>query len=411
MVKLIPKERERRPPAAPYNPSEDGTNMTERHRQRAGVARAAWLVVGLGSLALLAGEARAQQGPYASAYPNVIIDMSVLDDSGRGAAYGGRAPAGRLKAVPAGKAVSQFHAPPGFAQPPALRGDLGQSQFHPPAGSGGGSRTERVTGGPMVMGAPPTNLGQVTAGEISTLPPVSLPPDDGLVRAPRPAKTAAAPKTRAPSVKTAKATPAAAAPTTSTFRPMTAETPPMASEAPAKPMALAKAAPPPPVSAKRTPVTSEAVPPPPSLKDAPAAADMPAAADKSKTDAKVPPPAPPKQMASLPTGTDSAATGTTAAQVVFGASSVKLPDDAKGKLQAVAGKLAANSEARLQLLAYAGGDQPPSQARRLSLSRALAVRSSLIDLGVASNRIDVRALGEKVTEGDPNRVDVVLLDR
>src|SRR5205814_4846127 len=50
--------------------------------------------------------------------------------------------------------------------------------------------------------------------------------------------------------------------------------------------------------------------------------------------------------------------------------------------------------ARVQLEAYGGtpGDKS-SEARRLSLKRALAVRQLLIDDGIPSNRIDVRAMG------------------
>ena len=61
----------------------------------------------------------------------------------------------------------------------------------------------------------------------------------------------------------------------------------------------------------------------------------------------------------------------------------------------------ADDNARLQLLAYAAGaENESSKARRLSLSRALAVRSYLIAEGVRSTRIDVRALGNK-TEAEP----------
>jgi outer membrane protein OmpA-like peptidoglycan-associated protein len=67
---------------------------------------------------------------------------------------------------------------------------------------------------------------------------------------------------------------------------------------------------------------------------------------------------------------------------------------------------------RLQIVAYAtGGDESGSQARRLSLSRALAVRSYLIDQGVRSTRMDVRALGNRSSDGPTDRVDIVLVRR
>jgi outer membrane protein OmpA-like peptidoglycan-associated protein len=64
---------------------------------------------------------------------------------------------------------------------------------------------------------------------------------------------------------------------------------------------------------------------------------------------------------------------------------------------------------RVQLEAYGGtpGDKS-SEARRLALKRALAVRQLLIDSGVPSNRIDVRALGGVDDKGPNDRVDVFL---
>ncbi|HEY3778901.1 MAG TPA: OmpA family protein [Rhizomicrobium sp.] len=63
--------------------------------------------------------------------------------------------------------------------------------------------------------------------------------------------------------------------------------------------------------------------------------------------------------------------------------------------------------ARVELDAYGGapGDKS-SDARRLSLRRALAVRQLLIDNGVPSSRIDVRALGGADDKGPSDRVDV-----
>ena len=67
---------------------------------------------------------------------------------------------------------------------------------------------------------------------------------------------------------------------------------------------------------------------------------------------------------------------------------------------------------RLQLMAYAGGQTlSSSQARRVSLSRALAIRSFLIENGVRSTRIDVRALGNKTSEEPLNRVDLNVSER
>lgn len=61
----------------------------------------------------------------------------------------------------------------------------------------------------------------------------------------------------------------------------------------------------------------------------------------------------------------------------------------------------------VQLEAYGGtpGDKS-SDARRVSLKRALSVRQLLIDDGVPSARIVVKAMGGADDKGPPDRVDV-----
>jgi outer membrane protein OmpA-like peptidoglycan-associated protein len=64
---------------------------------------------------------------------------------------------------------------------------------------------------------------------------------------------------------------------------------------------------------------------------------------------------------------------------------------------------------RILLEAFGGapGDKG-SDARRLSLKRALAIRQVLIDNGVPSGRIDVRAMGGVDDHGNADRVDVLV---
>ncbi len=96
----------------------------------------------------------------------------------------------------------------------------------------------------------------------------------------------------------------------------------------------------------------------------------------------------------------------------FAPDATKLPSPSRDRLASLAKRLADQKDLRLQLLAYAGGEGlSASKARRLSLSRALAVRSFLIESGLRSTRIDVRALGNKTTEEPMNRVDVDVVER
>ncbi|MEW5705001.1 MAG: OmpA family protein [Pseudomonadota bacterium] len=96
-------------------------------------------------------------------------------------------------------------------------------------------------------------------------------------------------------------------------------------------------------------------------------------------------------------------------RLAFGSESALLSDTAKIALESFARQLKEKPSLRIQLLAYASGTQETAlQARRLSLSRALVVRSHLIEQGISSIRMDVRALGNKA-EGEPSdRVDLVI---
>jgi len=127
--------------------------------------------------------------------------------------------------------------------------------------------------------------------------------------------------------------------------------------------------------------------------------------------APAPPPAQPvqeTQTAALPPPAALPSEGQ-AMQLLFAGSSTQLDERAQGQLRQLASALG-SSEQRLQLKAFATGTSDrPSAARRESLSRALAVRSFLIENGVRSTRIDVRALGQPTDGGPSDRVDVILL--
>lgn len=161
---------------------------------------------------------------------------------------------------------------------------------------------------------------------------------------------------------------------------------------------------------------SEAVAPPPPPQAAPVAA--PVEHDETQTAPAPQPnevvlPIPPKdpEVAALPPATGPLSDGDSM-RIVFDTDSSKLPQQARDELLVMAGKMRTQDALRLQLLAYAGNaDTSASAARRLSLSRALAVRSFLIENGVRSTRIDVRALGNKSTEVVTERVDITVVER
>jgi outer membrane protein OmpA-like peptidoglycan-associated protein len=99
-------------------------------------------------------------------------------------------------------------------------------------------------------------------------------------------------------------------------------------------------------------------------------------------------------------------------RIPFAAGETALAESAQEQLEGLAKDLRSSENLRVHLLAYAADEgASASKARRVSLSRALAVRSYLIESGIKTSRIDVRALGNKSTPGSPDRVDVEVVER
>jgi outer membrane protein OmpA-like peptidoglycan-associated protein len=127
-----------------------------------------------------------------------------------------------------------------------------------------------------------------------------------------------------------------------------------------------------------------------------------------------PQPAPKPQAAPKPapkSAAEPATPGMTKRSVILFAPGA--PDPAEGAMGAIkflAGDLSAamtRPSSRIEIQAFGGakGDKG-SDARRLSLKRALSIRQVLIDDGVAAERIDVRAMGGIDDTGPADRVDV-----
>jgi outer membrane protein OmpA-like peptidoglycan-associated protein len=232
---------------------------------------------------------------------------------------------------------------------------------------------------------------RVTATPIAPVARVTPPPQKAMPMAkaampsaPKPISRPAAPKPMpAPKpVQVARQSPAAAPPP-----------PPPPAPAPAP----KKAAP------KPAPMPAPVVVKPMVAKPAPAPAPVPVVPAPKAAPAE-------KVIASLPRSVNVSTPGL-AMRVGFSGNSTRISADEKVRLAALADKMAGSGD-RLQLKSFAGGSgETPSASRRRSLSRALAVRSYLIEKGVRSTRIDVRALGMAADSGPSDRVDVIILVR
>jgi len=97
-------------------------------------------------------------------------------------------------------------------------------------------------------------------------------------------------------------------------------------------------------------------------------------------------------------------------RLTFEPEASKLSDEAKADLGPLIEKLKTDYMLRLQILAYAGGDDSASShARGVSLARALAMRDYLMEQGVTVERMDIKALGNSAQEEPADRVDLVPL--
>jgi outer membrane protein OmpA-like peptidoglycan-associated protein len=119
-----------------------------------------------------------------------------------------------------------------------------------------------------------------------------------------------------------------------------------------------------------------------------------------------PPPPPPIS----PQATTAAAPTPAGLRLTFAEGQSDLSPDSAASIKQFAAAAPTAASATFNVQAYApGAKDDPSSARRLSLARAMAVRSALVADGVASARIFVRALGAQYGSGPPDRVDIDIM--
>jgi Outer membrane protein and related peptidoglycan-associated (lipo)proteins len=179
-----------------------------------------------------------------------------------------------------------------------------------------------------------------------------------------------------------------------------------APELPQISVGVTPAPPPPPVGAPPVQTATKPSAPPPA-ETAPSQAKSPTPS--------APPAAPKTQTAALPPNQPPAAAAVpklAPLSVVFNHTATNLPDSAEKTLADIAERMRSNELLRLQLRSFAGGTpETVREARQLSLARALSVRERLGAAGIASTRIDIRALGIESGGGPPDRIDLELLNQ
>jgi outer membrane protein OmpA-like peptidoglycan-associated protein len=162
-------------------------------------------------------------------------------------------------------------------------------------------------------------------------------------------------------------------------------------------------------TAARTPSASEQLPAPPS----PAPPALPQTEPDTAMINPVTPPeppagAPPPPPPPVSSGAATKAAPTTAGlRLTFAPGASDLSPASAESIKQLTQAAPPGDAATFNVEAYAPGTpDDPSTARRISLSRAMAVRSALVADGVPSARIFVRALGAQFGEGPADRVDL-----
>ena len=361
------------------------TIKSRRYTQGPVVAARALVVLGAGFLLLVSnGGAADAQSTISSRYvgrPSVIVDLSVLDKFGPAPTLASLLRKGSTSLTPgtAARAPGQLLAPPKNLPRSQLTipKDIASKRPAPPPPKPRVVVRKPVPPTPPAVAAvpkvpkAPTVPKSAAAGNLKTAAkPAPIPPAAPAITAPA---LPAVPKTAAPKAAKAKiATP-----------------PKPAIPAPPKAIAAIPAPPKATAAVPQIPVVSQPIPKAPSPP-----------AETAKTSSE--------QLAAR-TSPITVSDGGNKLRILFGEESSNLPEAATPALEKLAEKLNSDRKLRILLNGFAGGSpDTPSKARRLSLFRALAVRTQLMSYGVRSTRMQLRALGSRADEGPPDRVDIVV---
>lgn len=368
-------------------------------------------VVAIGFLVALAVARPAMAQRYTSGNPSVSVDTSVLDDLGPPASL----PRLLLPGVrSAARPPTKLNFPTGSQRPRLGSPSRSQRLLAPP--------TRRSEAPPRKMASAPVTLKPPATPKAATTPKAQ----------PRnePASPADRPLAVAQPQDTSEATAEAPPPDPRHEPPAPAHT----ATAEAPPARVLAPPPPPPATAKRAELPALNLPPMPeparpqqqaapapikAEPPAPVKVEPPAPVKAEPRVADLPPvpePARPQQQAARPAPNAAAPASVNShgdrLTIAFAQGATALPDNAKGELKGVVDRMSRSADTRIQVIAYAAGDDATfSVARRTSLARALDVRSYLLDQGISNSRIEVRAMGNKYGEGPADRVDIVVTQR
>ncbi len=319
-------------------------------------------------------------------------------------------PLSQVSQAPQARVTSAGGQPQYPTQVPAFQ-PQSQLLVAPPVGSNrvvAAPATEKTSPAPVQVASAPVQIAKVAPPPApkavkETLAPLQITNAPSSVVPPAPAITTAPPIQSQPVAKT----PAVATPAPEVVTAKIVEAPTVTPTKPPEPapeIATVTTEPiltPPPVPASVIAETS----------GIPSAPTIAAPSLAESTEELAPPPPAPLSLtpveALVETATIDPAAPLELIKLFFEPEHAELSADARTQLNQLADALLADNTKIIQLLAYASDTESSAQARRVSLSRALAVRGVLMERGIQSTRMHVRALGNKSKAGNPDRVEII----
>ena len=336
---------------------------------------------------------------YHPGTPTVAIDEGVLNPNDQPAAAEAApsdAPIPLHAQAPVMEEPVQKHlSQPFFTAPDAIEPEA------PPVFSEPPKESEDAT-----VLAPPARADKSLRGYVAKKTPkkVAVPADEELTDEERAAIAVPPAKAPEPQPVTVKALPAVlvAPPVKPVAAPVPVVVAPVKAPEPAKPVAAPaeKSTPPADVTAPVVSAPAKAAPVP----------DVTTTASPAKTDNAVPVKTDEKPPEAPPADKKPDSSAPAEVSLNFEAASSVMSPLVQKQLDDMVTKLQNAPDIRVQIRAFAKGDDSgQSNARRMSLSRALVVRRYLTEKGIKPVRLDVRALGTETDRTPLDRVDLVFI--
>lgn len=97
--------------------------------------------------------------------------------------------------------------------------------------------------------------------------------------------------------------------------------------------------------------------------------------------------------------------------IEFVSNNVELSNDNKNSLEKIKANLKTDPSKRIKIISYASGVEGDSNsAQRISLKRAITIRSFLIKSGIDTDKISIQAAGRNIKDIIANKAEIYIVE-